>query len=98
MPAGTIALILNLTFVLTLVIGFLIGLWRGVKKASINIVFSLVGLVIAFFVCGFITNAILGINVQDSNGEPASLAQLLINMFEEDPTIGQILGDRKSVV
>ena len=92
MPAGTIALILNLTFVLTLVIGFLIGLWRGVKKASINIVFSLVGLVIAFFVCGFITNAILGINVQDSNGEPASLAQLLINMFEEDPTIGQILG------
>jgi len=92
MPAGTIALILNLTFVLTLVIGFLIGLWRGVKKASINIVFSLVGLVIAFFVCGFITNAILGINVQDSNGEPSSLAQLLINMFEEDPTIGQILG------
>ncbi len=88
MPAGTIALILNLVFVLTLVIGFLIGMWRGVKKASINIVFSLAGLIIAFFVCGVVTNAILGINVQGGK----SLGQLIIDAVQQDATVSQILG------
>ncbi len=92
MPAGTIALILNFTFVLSLIIGFLIGLWRGVKKASINIVFSLVGLIIAFFISGVITNAILDIKIQNADGQLVTLAQQFVSMLQQDATLGQILG------
>ncbi len=64
MQAGTIALILNISFVVILILGFLIGMWRGAKKSIANLIFSLAGVVVAFFCCGIVTNAILGVKIE----------------------------------
>ena len=58
-----VGLVLNVLFALILVIGFLLGIWRGLKKSAVSAAFSIVGVLIAFFVTPPITNAILGISV-----------------------------------
>ncbi len=67
MSYAMIALIINITFTLMLVVGFFIGFWRGLKRSSVNLIFALVGAVVAFFTTTLVTNAIL--NIQVSSGE-----------------------------
>lgn len=73
MSYSVIALIINAVFALMLVIGFLIGLWRGLKKSTVNLVFALVGAIVAFFTTTLVTNAIL--NIQVTNGEATKTLQ-----------------------
>lgn len=82
MSAGTLALILNFAFVLILVVGFLIGLWRGVKKASLNLGITLVGVLVGFFVSGPITKAVLGINI---GGQ--TISQYIVNLITQNADI-----------
>lgn len=90
MAAGTIALILNFSFVFILVIGFLIGMWRGIKKASINLIFSIMGVFVAFFCCGLVTNAILdaGITV---NGQPDTINGFFVSLLKANPDIAHLI-------
>ncbi len=90
MQAGTIALILNIVFVVILILGFLLGMWRGVKKASINLVFSLVGVIVAFFCCGAITGAVMNISVT-VNGEPSTIGGFLASLFNGNADIQHLI-------
>lgn len=83
MSAGTLALILNFAFVFILLLGFLIGLWRGVKKASLNLGITMVGVVVGFFVSAPITKAVLGMAVV--NGQ--TISQYIVSVITEDPDI-----------
>lgn len=90
MQAGTIALILNIVFVVILILGFLLGMWRGVKKASINLVFSLVGVIVAFFCCGAITGTVMNISVT-VNGEPSTIGGFLASLFNGNADIQHLI-------
>lgn len=90
MSASAIGWIISIIFVVILVIGFFVGFWRGLKKSTANLVFSVVGIIVAFFVTPVITNAIMGIQI-DNNGTQTSLSQVIIEALKEDATISAII-------
>ncbi len=79
MSYAMIALIINISFAVMLVIGFLIGFWRGVKKSAVNLLFGVVGAIVAFFTTTLVTNAILTIQV--TSGE---ITKTLNQMFVDE--------------
>ena len=66
------------------------GFWRGLKRSTANLIFSVVGIIIAFFVTPAITNAIMGIQI-DNNGTQMSLSQVIIEALKEDETISALI-------
>ena len=64
-----------------LLIGFLTGLIRGVKRSSLHILFFIASMVLAFFITKPITNAILGITITADTGE-VTLAQYISQMIQ----------------
>ena len=90
MNAGTIALIISLTFVVILVIGFFSGFWRGLKKSTINIILSIVGAIIAFFITPLITKAVMGIKIE-YNGEMTTIGNMLVVLINNNPDIASIV-------
>ncbi len=96
MSAGTISLILNFFFVFILIIGFLIGLWRGVKRSAINFVFGIIGMLISFFCAPILTRTILNINV-NANGNMTTLNAVLIEMLKGIPEFGTLIENTPSL-
>lgn len=92
----TVALALNITFAVTLVIGFLLGLWRGLKKSSFNFILSIIGILVAFFVTPIITNSILTINIT-VNGEATTLNAFLLEMLKDNPDITNLITSTPSI-
>lgn len=90
MSASAIGWIVSIIFVIILVIGFFVGFWRGLKRSTANLVFSVIGIIVAFFVTPVITNAIMGIQI-DNNGKQVSLSQAIIEALKEDETISAII-------
>lgn len=90
MSASAIGWIVSIFFVVILVIGFFVGFWRGLKRSTANLIFSVVGIIIAFFVTPAITNAIMGIQI-DNNGTQMSLSQVIIEALKEDETISALI-------
>lgn len=86
LSAGTITLILSIFFVLIMVAGFLVGMWRGVRRASVNLGFAVVGAIVAFFTSSLVTNALLKISI---NGD--TLQNLMLNLLKQDATIASLL-------
>ena len=75
---GSIGLI-----VLLLGIGFLVGMYRGLKRTSLHILFVLVSVVIAFFVTRPITNAILNVNI-NYEGSLITISDYIVRMISEN--------------
>ena len=71
MSATAIAWIVSVFFIVILIAGFFVGFWRGLKKSTANLIFSVVGILVAFFVTPAITNAIMGIQVT-YDGQPTT--------------------------
>ena len=92
MSASAIAWIVSIAFILILVAGFFVGFWRGLKRSWVNVIFAVVGVLVAFFITPPITNAIMGIEVS-MNGEPTSLADLILSELSSDSDL-QIIIDR----
>lgn len=90
MNSSTINLILSFLFLLVLIAGFFIGFWRGLRKSALNMAFSLIGAVVAFFITPLITNAILSINI-DYNGTAISLNQYFVAMLKENKDISNMI-------
>ena len=90
MSASAIGWIITIVFVAILVIGFFIGFWRGLRKSTANLVFSVIGIIVAFFVTPVITNAILGIQI-DNNGTQTPLNQIILEALMSDETISSII-------
>ena len=66
--------------ILTVLIGFLFGLWKGLKKASLRLGVFLVFLVISALISQPITKAILKINVT-IGGNTASITDQIVNLL-----------------
>ena len=75
---GTIAF-----FVIALLIGFLIGLGRGIKRASTHILFAVASIIIAFFITKPITSAIMAVNI-NVDGSLISISDYIIKMVSEN--------------
>lgn len=80
----------TLAFILVLVIGFFVGFWRGLKRSSVNLVISIIGVIIAFFITPLIANAILGINI-NVDGSQTTLQGALVEMLKSDPDIKMLM-------
>ncbi len=90
MSATAIAWIVSVFFIVILIAGFFVGFWRGLKKSTANLIFSVVGILVAFFVTPAITNAIMGIQVT-YDGQPTTLNQMLVEMLRDDQTIASLI-------
>lgn len=91
-----VGLVLNVLFALILVIGFLLGIWRGLKKSAVSAAFSIVGVLIAFFVTPPITNAILGISV-NFGGTSQTINEYLMNQISSNPDIANLVENSPSL-
>ncbi len=89
MSASLIGWGITLFFVILLVGGFLVGFWRGFKKSTANLVISIIGVIVAFFVTPVITNSILGIKVT-SDGTKMSIKNALLNMIYSTKEVGSL--------
>lgn len=96
MSSTIVALIVSLVFVVILVSGFFVGFWRGLKKSTANLVISIVGAIIAFFITPVVTNAIMGINI-DYNGQTTSLGQMIVIAIKENPDIANIINNNPNL-
>lgn len=85
-----IALIINIVFAVVLVIGFLIGFWRGLKKSTVNLVFGVIGAIVAFFTTPLVTKAILGVQVS-AGGTTQSLQNFIIEQLMSVEQINTLL-------
>ena len=86
----TISLVLNFLFVFILIVGFLIGLWRGLKKASVNLAFSIVGILLAFFITPAVTNSALTINIT-INGVRQTISEFIISQVGSSADIALLI-------
>lgn len=89
MSASLIGWIVSLAFVAMIVIGFFIGMWRGLKHSTINLLISVVGVIIAFFITPLITDAILGIPVP-LNGKEVPLKEIALELFMQNPDMATL--------
>lgn len=97
MSATAIAWIVSVFFIVILIAGFFVGFWRGLKKSTANLIFSVVGILVAFFVTPAITNAIMGIQVT-YDGQPTTLNQMLVEMLRDDQTIASLIDRNPNIV
>lgn len=80
MTSALIGWIVSIVFILILVGGFFVGFWRGFKRSTANLIFSIIGVIVAFFITPVITNAVLGIQVNYENSQVA-LKDLVYEML-----------------
>ncbi len=75
-------------FFLFLIVGFLIGLYRGLKRSALHILFFVVSMVIAYFITKPITNAILGIQIP-VDGQNTTLSNILLTFINQSFDLSQ---------
>ena len=96
MSSNLLSWIITIAFAVVLVAGFLVGMWRGAKRSVVNLVISIVGAIIAFFVTSPITNAILGITINTGSGE-TTIQGAIINLFRSEPNIDAMMNSNKNL-
>lgn len=87
---------ITLGFILILVIGFFIGFWRGLKRSTVNLVISIIGVLVSFFVTPVITNAVLGINVT-VDGTQTTIQGAVVELIKSDPDIKTMMLANKNM-
>lgn len=92
----TVGLILNFFFIGILVIGFLIGLWRGFKKASVNLAFSIVGIVIAFLITPLIASQAVSVTVT-INGVKQTLSDFIMSQITSGSDMGILIQNNPNI-
>ena len=90
MSSSAIAWIVSIFFILILVAGFFIGFWRGLKRSTANLIITVVGAIVAFFITPPITNVIMGITVQ-VDGSSVTLGQAIIESIKNNQEIAVII-------
>ena len=96
MSAVAIIAIIDVLFVVLLVLGFLGGFCRGVKRSLLEFGLAFAGILICGFITPVVTNAILGINVT-ANGVTTSLKTFFVNIMAEDATLATLLESSPSI-
>lgn len=75
-------------FFVFLIVGFLDGLYRGLKRSALHILFFVVSMVVAYFITKPITNALLGISIV-VEGEKTTLANILLMFLSKSFDLSQ---------
>ena len=92
----TVGLILNFFFIGILIIGFLIGLWRGFKKASVNLAFSIVGIVIAFLITPLIASQAVSVTIT-INGVKQTLSDFIMSQITSGSDMGILIQNNPNI-
>lgn len=96
MSATAISWIVTIAFLVILAAGFLVGLWRGLKKSLFSMIASFVGVIIAFFLTPVITNAVMGIKV-NSEGMNIPLNELIISILRKNSDINTLMNNNPNM-
>ena len=89
MDVGVISIILTSLLVLFILVGFLWGIGRGVKKSAIRLAFFAGAIVLAFIFTVPISNLLLDISLQ-IDGTITTIKDYLINLIATEPTIADL--------
>lgn len=90
MSAELIGWIVTILFIVILASGFFIGFWRGLKRSTVSLVISIVGVVVAFFITPLITNAILSIKI-NMEGETVALGSVIVKYITSIEEVGSLV-------
>lgn len=96
MNSSIIALIVSVVFIIILVSGFFVGFWRGLKKSTANMIISIIGIVVAFFVTAPLTNLVMNITV-DYNGQTVYLSDLALVMAKENQDLAILIKNNPNI-
>lgn len=96
MSTVAIIAILDVLFVVILVVGFLQGFFRGVKRSALEFGITIAGVIIAGLITPVVTNALLGITV-NVDGQSQSLNTFFVNMISQDESIAAVIESSPSL-
>ena len=89
MDAGMVLLILNILFAVFLVLGFIFGFMKGLKKSALRIAFFFVSVIIAGIITPYISRIILGIQIT-YEGELTSIEDIILSFINSSAQIAEI--------
>lgn len=96
MSASAIGWIITAAFVLILIIGFFIGFWRGLKRSVVNLICSIAGLILSFFITPVIARAILNINIS-IDGQPMTISDALVDSLKSNEDIALMIDNNPNL-
>ncbi|MDE6583386.1 MAG: CvpA family protein [Clostridia bacterium] len=96
MEAGTIILIINVVFFAILLIGFLSGLRRGLKRSTLHLAFVALAILIAYFATRPIVDMVLGLEVIHNGNGVVSIQETIVGLMGDDvakysPTLAKFI-------
>ena len=105
MEIATIVLIvLNVIFGLCILLGFLWGLKRGVKKSAVRIASIAISLVLAYFIAIPVTSALINMDLsnfisqQGSDGQPiSSIEDLIVDAITSNESVAEAYNNSESM-
>lgn len=96
MDVGVITIILSSVLILFILLGFLWGIGRGVKKSAIRLAFFVGAVILAFIVATPISNLLLDISFQ-IDGTVTTIKDYLINFIISEPNIANLYASSPSL-
>lgn len=97
MSAGAIIAIIDVVFVALLIVGFFIGFWRGVKRSTLELGITIVGIIIVALITPVVTEAILKISVT-SGGSESTLQEMIVDALRQSESIAELLESSPSIL
>ena len=95
MSAGLITLIANLVLLFFVLMGFLDGLRKGLKKQALWLAFFTGAIVLAFIFTPLITNGIIDISF-NIDGQNQSLRDMIVNAITQQEIVGGLYQEGSS--
>lgn len=95
MSAGLFTLIVNLVLLFFVLMGFLDGLRKGLKKQALWLAFFTGAIVLAFIFTPLITNGIIDISF-NIDGQNQSLRDMIVNMITQQELVGGLYQEGSS--
>lgn len=94
--SSLIGWLISLVFIIILVAGFFVGFWRGLKRSTFNLIISIVGVLVAFFITPSITSSVLGIKIT-VNDTQTTLENTIVEALKSDKDISNLMQANKNL-
>lgn len=90
MDAGLVLLILNILFAVFLVLGFIFGFVKGLKKSALRIGFFFVAVIVAGIITPYISKLILGIQIT-YEGQLTSIENIILSAINSSEQVAELM-------
>ena len=90
MDAGLVLLILNILFAVFLVLGFIFGFVKGLKKSALRIGFFFVAVIVAGIITPYISKLILGIQIT-YEGQLTSIENIILSVINSSEQVAELM-------